>query len=77
MLFRSDDNESGLLACGRNGAFRIQQADNVSFRGCMLAWAEDVSLELNRAFAVHDAQVPLVDKRSAMNDRPSSAAKAE
>ena len=72
-----DDNESGLLACGRNGAFRIQQADNVSFRGCTLAWAEDVSPELNRAFALYDAPPPSVDRRSAMNDRLSSAAKTE
>ena len=70
-----DDNESGLLTCDRNGAFRIQQADNVSFRGCTLTWAEDVSPELNRAFALYDAQPPLVDGRSVLTDRLSSTAR--
>ena len=64
-------------ACDRNGAFRIQQADNVSFRGCTLTWAEDVSPELNWAFALYDAQPPLVDGRFVLNDRPPSAVKAK
>ena len=67
-----EDNESGRLVCDRNGAFRIQQADGVSFRGCTLAWAADVASELNRAFALHDAAPPMVDERSSMPDRPAA-----
>ncbi|MBQ3289901.1 MAG: tannase/feruloyl esterase family alpha/beta hydrolase [Kiritimatiellae bacterium] len=63
------DSEAGMLACDRNGAFRIQQADDVAFRRCSLAWDADADPELTRAFAVHDAPQPLVDAGSSMNDR--------
>ena len=68
-----DDSESGVLVCDRNGAFRIQQADNISFRGCTLIWSDDVAAELNRAFALHDAAMPSVDGRSFLNDRQPSS----
>ena len=63
------DNEAGMLDCDRNGAFRIQQADDVAFRRCSLAWAADADPELTRAFALHDAPSLLVDAESSMNDR--------
>ena len=68
-----DDSESGVLVCGRNGAFRIQQADDISFRGCALIWSADVAAELDRAFALHDAAMPSVDERSSLSDRLSSS----
>ena len=63
------DSEAGMLACDRNGAFRIQQSDGVVFRRCSLKWDDDANPELNKAFTLYDAPSPDVDEASSMNDR--------